>query len=284
MVIGDYMKKLSLIILFMFVILFSSCSLNTTNTDNDNTDDINYSTKVAIYTNDSWVYYCYVDFDKNSTLENSNYKNYDFDAYNLKYKELDGYDKVPVIDSHTNEVVEYVDSSVPRASLNSELSEEFEMINDWLNTVQPVETIDADDLSDLEVQHIDIDLFINLFNEMINSENMSTGQFGYLPEANIVQGELTDGYEWQIGYFVSHGCIKYINIELIYDAEVKVYLSDIVLSNKATLAQQQTYEIIEKVEQEILDKQILSCEMFNFDDENIDFDRLETLLKSLEEG
>lgn len=278
---GDYMKKFSLIILSIIIFLvLSSCSSNITN---DETVEINFSTKSVVYENDGWLYYCYVDFDKDSSLQNSRTKSYAFDAYNLKYKTLEDYNKIPVINENTNEIEGYFESSVPAISYNSQYSNDIQVLNDWLNTNQPTNNIEIKDLNDLNLQNIDIELFVAMFNEMINSESLKTGKFGYLPEADISQETLfEDGYKWQVGFFISHGILTSIDIELIYeDSEKEIHLSDIIALGNCSTEQKQIQDAIDALETGIMNNQDFLSETLDYSIGNVDFSRLKTLFESL---
>lgn len=281
---GVYMKKFSLILLSCaFILVFSSCSSDVVN---DKPTEISFSTKSVVCENEGWLYYCYVDFDKDSSLQNSKLKNYNFNAYNLKYKSLEEYNKIPIIDSSTNEVTGYTDSAVPVISYGKKYMNDIENINNWLNTTKPTSNIKNTDLGDLKLENIDVELFVSMFNEMINSDDLPNGKFTELPESDIKQ-EITfiDGYKWQIGYFVSHGVLKKIDIELIYEnASGDIYLTDLIEDNKADDEQKQLQNVIEKIECNIIDKQEMTFEKVDDSIKNVDFSRLEKLLQSLQEG
>ena len=127
------MKKINIIICFLLItLIFVGCK-NVTSSQND-TIEFGFDTKSATYEDENgWVYYCYVDYDRNVEIQEATTLFYDFGAYNIKYKNLDKFDKIPVYDSITNEIIEYIETDVPGLHLNEAYSSDIMKISNYLN-------------------------------------------------------------------------------------------------------------------------------------------------------
>lgn len=292
------MKKFSLVItLLVFVILFSACKVST---PTEEVPEINFSTMAStLETNDGWVYYCYAEFDKDSNIQDARSVNFSYDAYNIKYNYLEDC-RIPVIDSNTGEIMDYQYSSIPYISLIPEFNRDFAKVENWLEENKPISPISKTDIEDLDLKIMDVDLFIKLFNEMITSQKLETGAFYNYFEGDMKREEIyLDGYKWQIGYVVMHGVMKNINIELLYYDDTQnendkknkddeyfrdgIHLSDIVNTGKATPEQIQIQKTVDELEKKIIESQNLFPENLDYSIGDIDFNRLEHLLKSLGE-
>ena len=138
-----------------------------------------------------------------------------------------------MINQQTGEVMRYLKSDIPYLAYNQNADKEIRALNDFLQKKAFQAPITAADLDGLQFDYIDRDDVIALFNQMITSENLPEGKYGYLPEASIEQEDsLLSGYRWQVGQFGCLGNIQQIDIELLYEDDV--HLSDLVKDGKAT--------------------------------------------------
>lgn len=243
--------------------------------------NFNFYTKNAIrVTEDGWVYFLNHEWTKEH-IEESN-SSYLYGAYNLKYKHLDGYD-IPMINHQTGEVMQYLEADMPYLACNQNADEEIRALSDFLQRKAFQAPITAADLDGLKFNYIDRDDVVSLFNQMITSENLPEGKYGYLPEASIKQEEsLLSGYRWQVGQFGCLGNIQQLDIELLYEDDI--HLSDLVKEGKATEEQKKIQEKIEQIEAKILKEQnLLAAEEENKETlGGIRFERLQTLLQKVE--
>lgn len=243
--------------------------------------NFNYYCKNAIrVAEDGWVYYLYFEKNKEHIEEDGIY--YLYDAYNLKYKHLDVYD-IPLIDKQTGKVIQYMETDLPYLSANQNANSEIRALSDFLQRKAFQAPITAADLDGLKFNYIDRDDVVSLFNQMITSENLPEGKYGYLPEASIKQEEsLLSGYRWQVGQFGCLGNIQQLDIELLYEDDI--HLSDLVKEGKATEEQKKIQEKIEQIEAKILKEQnLLAAEEENKETlGGIRFERLQTLLQKVE--
>ena len=241
----------------------------------------NFYTKSATRTTeDGWVYFFNYEWTK-EYIDEPNIS-YLYGAYNLKYKHLDGYD-IPMINHQTGEVMQYLEADMPYLACNQNADEEIRALSDFLQRKAFQAPITAADLDGLKFNYIDRDDVVSLFNQMITSENLPEGKYGYLPEASIKQEEsLLSGYRWQVGQFGCLGNIQQLDIELLYEDDI--HLSDLVKEGKATEEQKKIQEKIEQIEAKILKEQnLLAAEEENKETlGGIRFERLQTLLQKVE--
>lgn len=210
---------------------------------------INFNQRSAsVEKEDGWYYMYYIQFNKNDegTIENPTYW---FGGDNLKYKVLEDY-IVPMYEN--GKKVGETTPAVPSLLYNKKYSKELERINAFLDEKKFTDQITVDDL-ELDLTYFKKEDIVELHNMAIQKENATEGKYIYLPESNIIQDELVDGYLWQAGYIGFYGNIAQVNIELIYKNDV--YLSDLVEEGKATEEQKAIYNKIEEIEKLILEKQ-----------------------------
>ena len=266
------------VFLVLFILIGTGCD---TVKPVESQPKFNFYTKSATRTTeDGWVYFINYEWTKEYVDEaNSSYL---YGAYNLKYQHLDGYD-IPMINQQTGEVMRYLKSDIPYLAYNQNADKEIRALNDFLQKKAFQAPITAADLDGLQFDYIDRDDVIALFNQMITSENLPEGKYGYLPEASIEQEDsLLSGYRWQVGQFGCLGNIQQIDIELLYEDDV--HLSDLVKDGKATNEQKKIQEKIEQIEAKILKEQnLLAAEQENKEAiGSVRFERLQSLLQKVE--
>lgn len=227
---------------------------------------------------DGWVYFIY--YTEVPDKPNDDYS-YDFDAYNIKHKRIEGYE-LEIIDSETNEVIDKTTTSLPYLSLNKQAREELDKVEKLLNEKQNQSDITNEELDKLELDIIQQEDVIELYNQLRNKENSSSFQYTYLPEADVIQEEhYLDGYIWQFGYFISQVAFEAVHIELIY--EDGSYLSELCEKNEASEEQKELYEEVKEMEQYMKENQTL--DMKKFKDKKIgeiEFTRLVSIFNNLE--
>jgi hypothetical protein len=229
---------------------------------------------------DGWFYFFNYEYKKNK--DESLNKSYVFNGYNLKYKHIDGYD-IPITDSKTNKVIGTAQSSLPYLLLNQELKPDIETIVDFFTKNQFVHPIEASDLDGLKIKKLNKEDILKLFNQAMEKEELASGKYSYLPEADVVQETPLSGYQWQVGFFIGRGNVLVVRIDLIYKGNT--YLSDLVSNNKADESQKNIYNKVKEIENKVISEQ--SFNITDFQDLTIDtvqFKRLYTLLQKIESG
>lgn len=226
---------------------------------------------------DGWLYYLYEEKPFDSVTET--YAQYG--AYNLKYKYIEGY-QIPIKDSETGEVVEYAQSALPYLQItpDEKVRSELETLNNYINTFDHLKKVGNEDFEKIDLASIDKKDVIRLYNAMIDSSVENDGKYGFLPEAGIEQETLINGYQWQVGYFISYGNIKYARIDVVIDG--KNYLSDLYHNGETTQEQKEIYEKILLIEKEIIEKQNFSVQIPTDETELYSLKRLNYILKKLD--
>lgn len=253
----------------------TGCSKNKTESESQ----FNFDSKYVVEEGeDGWLYFFCCNYSPKGT-DTPDY--YGYSAYNLKYKEIEGY-VVPTYDEDGN-IIDTAVPALPYLELNQDYAADIEKINTFFNTYRPTEPLTEEQTADLELEHLDKDKMTDLFNRTISSEKLPEGKYYYLSEANIVQEDtVLNGYRWQVGYFNGQGNILSIRIELIYADGT--YLSDIAEEGIADETQLAVNDKIAEIEGKIMEEQIFSAEIAadDIDCGNIDFSRLAKLLGTLE--
>lgn len=268
-------EKITIIVLIMAVIL-CGCSDGRGNNDERKPYDYNYDCKVAVLEgDDGWVHYFVCEYEKGQSVPHY----YVYDAYNLKYKELEGYE------------IEYVDENgkvlgsdyptIIYMSLHGEYENDFNNINEYFEANKPLSKLTDEQRDSIKIEHMDKDMILNLYDEAISSEKLDNGYCWNYPGADMVVEETKDGYHWQIGYFLEHGHIMAVNIELIYDGNI--YLSDLVSEGKADAEQIALGETVSNIENEIMANQLFDIDEDKYiEDDSVYLERLYDMIEDLE--
>lgn len=261
------MKKM-LSILFIFILVFACTACQ-----EKMEEPFIYSAKTALVTNtDGWV-----TFFTHEAYSDDNY--YMYNAYNLKYKRIEGYE-VDVLDSETGDIVDKTYPSLPSYNCKSSAADaEIRRISAYFEEKNHQSQITLEDLNDLELEEIDKNKVVELFNKMIKTSPLPDGRYLNLPEADIVQEwettSFTDG--WQVGYYISHGVIMAVHIEFLKEGN---YISDggSEFGEDAALI----YAEIQKVENQILDEGTFAVTFDESQYPSISFANLKKLLQRID--
>lgn len=270
--------SVAIIILFVIFAIVGCGDKNSENTEQNTEVTFKYDTKMAMLeTEDGWVHHFVCEFSKTDGKPLMYY----YDAYNLKYRQLEGY-TLEVTDADGN-VCDIMYPSAPYMLLRDEYYNDFMSLDAFFNNGTVLDTLSEKEAEALELEYLDKDMIVKLFNTAIESENMPDGKYYYMPESGILQDEAADGYLWQVGYFVVHGMLVSIDIEMIYDDGT--YLTDIVADGKGDAGQLALEEMISLAEEEILSEQTMDISGNTYEgvDES-NYKRLCALLKKAEEG
>lgn len=250
------MKKALIISAIIFGL--SITGLFVANAENQKSDSMVDSTNEVLYTvksvydakEDGWFYGFEIDY-----IKDSNNRIYNFDGYNLKYKNLDGY-YVALLDENNQEVGQ-LSSKYITLSISKYHKDEVKIINQFFNEKKFDNVISLSDLDELNITKFDKGYIVDLFNRTINSEMKSNpGKYFDDEFVNKVSKRATvDGIdgEWQIAYINDYGNLLSFNIEFI-DNDGN-YLSDIINNKQATEKQTKIYNDIQNIENNIVKTQ-----------------------------
>ena len=274
------MLKIAKVIMFSFIFMIcvSGCGKSEVV---PNTDSFpGFVSKCALKDGtDEWLYlFCieYLKLDSSSKDVKNNYdsstnaNSYIFDGFNLKYKQLENY-YIPVVNVLTGEEVDSVTPPLPSLSVSSKLRDEVEKINKFFATKKFTSNITLEDLKSLNIQYIDKNLLLDLYNDAYSKEPIELGKWLELPQATIVVSDKLENlnYKYNVGYFIDYGNIKKVNIDLLYDDGK--YLSDLVKEKSASEEDVKKYNELQEIENFIIKNQtfdISNYKNYNFDDYN----------------
>jgi hypothetical protein len=225
---------------------------------------------------DGWIYvseYMYAG--------DSNYYNYD--AYNFKYKYIEGYDLL-IYDAKINKVVGSSKPVLPYLSLLPEAEADARNIQEYFAENKISSTITMEDLNELNLNYLDKEDVLKLFNKTIVQEPQPEGKYTSIPVFSMLQSKMVDDYIWQGAYYLCHGNIVEFRIELIYKCDI--YLSDLVEADTATAEQKLIYNTYKEIEKNILDSNnfLVNKDIGSMVIGNVDFSLLEGVLHRIETG
>lgn len=275
-------SKRKILIVIVVMLVNCLCACNVKQEEENNKQELGFLEK-AVYEEgkDGWVYYLTLEYDLN---ENGSYDKKQapkccFSGVNLKYQNLDGY-YIPIRDSKTNEIISKQKVNIPDLIYHDDTRDDINAINDYLDQKGFTDPIEVKDLDVSLTNFTDKELVVRLYNKALQQKQRLFGKYS-LPVTAIEQTHKINGeYTWQIGYFDSYGYLDYVDIELIYDGDQ--YLSDLVEKGNGTEEQKNLNEIVEKMEQQIVEKQQMST--FEYSETTIagvDVSKLEALFKKI---
>jgi hypothetical protein len=274
--------KRRFLIIFIVCLLVATTACNSTSKQEKTNSVFNFDTKTVVKDiEDGWIHFFTYDYISNNdgTIKNLFYG---FNGYNLKYKHIEGYD-IPIIDKETGKVTDTATSSLPYLSLDKDIKPDIDKISDFFKKKQFTSPIKMSELDGLNLSKINKQDILGLFNEAVGNEKLANGKYGNLPEADIAQERLLSGYQWQVGFFIVHGNILKIRIELLYEGNT--YLSDLIDNNKANQSQKDIYAKIKEIEKNIISKQSFIADGYKgVTIDNVKFERLYKLLQNVDSG
>lgn len=277
------MKKNTLfltIIIILIVFIFASCQKAIPTEEESTAVEplFQFETRTATEEReDGWVYYFTYSYSQGGEPY------YGYDAYNLKYTHIEGYD-IPIIDEETSKIIDYTTSSIPYLSLNQSSRPELERIDAFFMEKEYTKPVTLADLDGLQTEQIKKEEVLHLFNEAMERGDLPDGKYAYLSEADIVQeASVLSGYQWQIGYIIMHGNILNLRIELLYDGTT--HLSNLVEDGKADDAQKSMQQKIQEIQKQILEKQSFTAANESPAPKigSVKFERLFSLLQQIED-
>lgn len=249
-------KAIIIILTLVFVVLISGCGVKE---KEDNTYPGFASNCSTIDKEDGWFYFFCIQYpkiDKSIKTVKNNYDkssaySYVFDGFNIKYKKLDGY-YIKISDNSGNEVGQ-IEPAFPSLSVSETLRDEIKEISEYFNKKAFNKNIALKDIEDLNINTIDKEILVQMFNDAYNKEPIELGSYVDLPQAEIIFSDEVDNYKYNIGYYIEYGNIIKINIDILYNDNT--YLSDLIKNNTASKEQIKEYDALKKIEENIIENQ-----------------------------
>ena len=250
-------KKIFGLSLCIILLLFSSGCNKEESIENDG---LSYVSKcVYVDKQDGWFDYFCIELSKKDKTKSSvdgNYEfnqdtNYIFDGINLKYQTIENH-YIPIYDK-TNKEVDKVDAPYPSLSVSATYRDEIKRINTFFSNKKFTKKITVEDLKDLQLDKIDKETLVNLFNMAYEKDPIELGKYINLPSILVTSSISNNGYQFQVGYFAEYGNITKINIEVIYDDGT--YLSDLISNGDSTNEQEELYKKINSIENSVISNQ-----------------------------
>lgn len=272
-----------LLIISIFSAILGCFSVNAieNNTSGNNKDQstLEYTLK-SIYDlkEDNWIYSMEIAYD----IDGEKPISYVFDGYNLKGKSNDNNEYyIPYIDRETGKEIDRIPSQYLTLSTSSYYRDEIEKISEFLNNKKFNQEISVNDLTDLDIEKIDKNYLVDLFNRTISSSlKNEAGDYINASSLNKKTLESTDENmpgHWQIMYLLDYGNIEKVNIEFI--DENGTYISDI---KDTTQENKELYNKIETIENQIIKNQSMSIPQTRSNTNTINQDLI-NLLDSVQE-
>lgn len=214
--------------------------------------DVTFPTRYAqIEKEDGWVCSFTMEY-LYSDLSTPYYYGYTCD--NLKYSKLPDYIMYGEEADSSGKYTYEIETDHPSYLRNKELNNDIKLISNYFLEKEFTKEINLNDLDELQLEKIDKQEVIDLYNSAINSKLIK--KFGNYPNTNrptyLTTSMNNNNYTWKLGYVLVMGHIKYVNIELLIDEQ---YLSDLIEENKATDEQEEIFTNIKNIENYILKNQ-----------------------------
>ena len=177
---------------------------------------------------DGWVCYFEIEYMKDASVPY--YYNYNCD--NFKYLEMDDYYALGTESDANGEYSYKIKVNHPSYIYNDKYKADLKRIYEYFTNKSFTKEISINDLDGLNLQNINKEEVLELYNKTITSNLITTyGNYpninknSYVGTSNLVK----DDIKFIVGYILENGFIKYINIDAIKDNK---YLSDNIEENK----------------------------------------------------
>lgn len=289
------MKKISLFMIFVIVIL--SCSCSNAKTEGE-VSDVAFFRKVAREEhNDGWVYtFIYEDL-KDENADDSNLLKYSFSGINVRYAYDEDYIQKRVIYPEDEERGEIITQIIyPSCLILGEGSDaeksDMELIAELISREKSVEELLAIDPDDYEFKAVDKDMFFRLMHKALTGEPQKEGRKTAYWEkpayAVMCEPAFLSGYKFQVSCLHSTGFVDVIYIDVLYEDSSSdcgyVQLSDIIDNNAASAEQNEVFQKIKQISEDIkgTDNYLINSESYkSLTVGEIDFSRLYTFLDNI---
>ena len=170
-----------------------------------------------------------------------------------------------------------------------EEKEDREVIDSILHSCPTPEELLKENPDQYEFKIVDKQLFFSLMKEALcNPPSDILTYLDWSMWAMDVEPAYTDGYKFQIGYYMDWGSVDEIYIDVLFKTGTEyndyVQLSDLVDAGKASSEQQEAFALIQKIRYAIKSKNLFIADEETYKDKiigDIDFYRLYVFLNSI---
>lgn len=238
------MKRKGIILLSL--LLVCGCSNKTETKEPKDFDRQDMEKTAYLEKEDGWVFelsLIYSDKQKDEI----NY--YAIEGYNLKYKELEGYSTINMIDKQ-GEVLNTTSTIMPTFNNNEIKRNEIKELNSYLKQKNFNTKISIENLNDYHLNILSKEELVQLYNTALDKKVRKIGSYLNLPHASCIQMNSKQNETFQLSYILDYGDIGKVNIEYL-DAD-GMYLSDKVLNGTASEKEIQAQKEIDELEEKII--------------------------------
>lgn len=271
------MKKTKI---YLSILICTLCLVGCGSTNTNQTGDIKFIEKCAYHEESPWIYYFCTTFLKDENGNPATLFNYEFNAIDLSKKIDNSQFSMDVIDANTGKVVDKLNVEVQALLYYEQAKSDHKKISEFFNNKKDTNSITLEDLNSLDLEYVDKQLLVELYNESINSAVVSLGKYLNIPFTNTYEEKTNNGI-LKVGYIIYYGNIKYMKIDFMYN-ENGEYLSELVKNDKATIEQKQDYQQILNLEKMIIENQSFS-ERLDYIGNDISFNNIYKILDEIGE-
>lgn len=219
-----------------------------------------------------WI--CYFKVEYSSSNLNQPYY-YSYNCENFKYSELDGFVAYGTEGDSNGTFTYEIPINHPNYIYHERYAEEVRLIQNYFQEHKFKTIISLEDLSGLNLELIDKNEVLSLYNEAISSKKIEIyGNYPEIAPSYLSVSMTKNNYTWYLGYVKVAGNIPYIYLDIKVGND---YLSDMVQNQTATEEQKKLYERIQSIHSYMLEKQTFELpneyqkiQPYVFLEENID--------------
>ena len=199
---------------------------------------------------DGWT--CYFEIEYESSESNKPYY-YSYNCENFKYPKLDGFVSSGTESDSTGTFTYEIPVNHPNYIYHERYSEEVRRIQSYFQEHEFQTVISMEDLSELDLELIDKQEVLDLYNKAISSKKIEIyGNYPEIAPSYLSVSTTKNNYTWYLGYMRVAGNIPYIYLDVKIGND---YLSDIIQNQTATDEQKSMYEAIQTIRSYMLEKQ-----------------------------
>ena len=206
-----------LIIIMLALVLCSGCAVEEKEKKiEETTEELPEGFTVRCGTSeqaDGWLYMLEISYNSDGST------GYYFEAFHEKYEKMDGF-TVKVIGEHGEIVNEMAPECGVTMCLNDDYNKDLDAVEAFLEEKKFTETINMESLEGLELDILDKQIVVDVFNNAITAE-MRTEKGPFIGHSNayLYVGKEKKGKKWQAFVFNSYGYIDKVKIDYVTDGK-----------------------------------------------------------------
>lgn len=244
---------------------------------------------------DGWVFTFVNNGDKSG--DDSDIVKYQFFGFNIRYKYDDDYvvESTHVSEKGTTVTERYVPGCLMWGSASEEQKRDEQLINTILSNDRTAEELLALNPDDYTFEVLDKEIFFELMRTALTGAPQKEGtDLDYWDKptcAFYVEPEFIDDYKFQVAFLQETGCVDELFIDVQYrtgdEYDDYIQLSDLIDAGTATKEQQEVFEKISSIVENIKEQEnfIVDAETYkDLEIGEIDFSRLYTFLNNIHEN